>query len=90
MNLGLGFHIVQLELAEEAMERARLERQIREVKRATAARRSQLGGGLIEQRPGPGRPHFARKIDFEEAMKRLEASGNSRTAARLRLARPAG
>jgi hypothetical protein len=87
MNIGfIGFRIVEQEVAEEAVRRHRLERQIREVRRQTAARR---GGGLIEQRPGPGRPRFVRKVDFETAMRQLEKNGHPTTAARMRLAREA-
>jgi hypothetical protein len=87
--MNIGYFIVEQEIAEEALKRHRLEQQIREVKRQTADRRAQLGGGLIEQRPRHG-PRFVRKVDFEEAMRQIEANGHPRTAARLRLARPPG
>jgi hypothetical protein len=87
--MNVGYFIVEQEIAEEAMERYRLEKQIREVKRHTANRRAQLGGGLIEQRPRHG-ARFVRKVDFETAMRQIEKNGHPTTAARLRLARHVG
>jgi hypothetical protein len=84
--MNIGYFIVEQEIAEEAMERYRLEKQIREIKRQTANRR---GGGLIEQRPRHG-ARFVRKVDFETAMRQIEKNGHPTTAARLRLARPVG
>jgi hypothetical protein len=80
--MSIGFQILQLELAEEAVERYRLERQIADLKRKTAVLRST--NRLVEQRPRHGR---FRKITFEEAMGQLERNGHATTAARLRLAR---
>jgi len=83
MNFGIGVRILEQEVAEEAVKRYRLEKEIREIKRQTANRR---GGVLVEQRPRHG-PRFARKIDFETAMRQIEANGHPVTAARMRLAR---